>query len=71
MTDLKLSVKEQIPSADRPDVIKEIIMKIAAEEMVIQERLVRVCLRPRPRWLPNRVYLKLVKLLIRLEHQRT
>lgn len=67
---MKLDFSAVERTATAPGVLREAVVKISTADATFRESMIRVCLQPRPRWLPNRVWIWLLKRILRIEEHR-
>lgn len=68
MIDLKFEGIPRHPTA--ANVLQEATIKITYAENTFRENMIRVCLQPKPRWLPQRVWMWLLKRILVVEDHR-
>lgn len=54
-----------------PKVVREWVETITYDSAMFRERQIRLALHPRPRWLPNRLWLRVIARLLVIEETQT
>jgi hypothetical protein len=66
---VNITLKAEHRTPTRPDVLREALMTLGTREMMFREELIRVCIQPKPRWLPERIWRALLKRMLVIESE--